>query len=233
MKVLALALSLFYATPAVSCAIDVLSFPGANPTVAKWAHGGLKAHNLCVTLIVTPTKSSGQNDRKHKLGNRNTVIVVSNKIDPHQPVDIIYWFHGLTGFKESTFKNRLVPQYAWLANNKNHPVILVVTEMPWSTFTRTQWKRQGMVFRRPDEFYNYTLEVEEHVMRLIAHVPPIRFNRVVIGHSAGGSAIASAAKYGGLCKAKPAGIVFSDSTYGNWFEKSWKGCLKEYSKIIK
>jgi hypothetical protein len=196
-------------------------------------YNALRQNNICGTLISMPTRTSGQKDRYHKRGQRDTIVVIPKGLESAVSTDIIYWFHGLTGFKEKTFKSRLGPQYSWLVNEQSWPAILVVTELPWSYFTHTQWKRQGRVFRKTDEFYNYTKEVESHIANHLGLGRSFRFDRIIIGHSAGGSAIASAAKYGGLCKTKPIGIVFSDSTYGNWFEKSWKGCLSDYSKKSK
>ncbi len=219
--------------PSHACDVRVSISSASNSVPVKWMYDALRQNNVCGTLISTPTKTSGQRDKYHKRGQRDTIIVIPEGLEISDSAEIIYWFHGLTGFKEKTFKRRLAPQYSWLVNGQSWPVILVVAELPWSYFTRTQWKRQGRVFRRADEFYMYTKEIESHIMLHLGKDRSFRFDRIIIGHSAGGSAIASAAKYGGLCKAKPVGIVFSDSTYGNWFEKSWKGCLKEYSKKSK
>jgi hypothetical protein len=216
-----------------ACDVDVSVSSSSNSVPVKWMYNALRRNRFCGTLISTATKTSGQKDKYHKRGHRDTIVVIPRGLEISDSAEIIYWFHGLTGFKEKTFKSRLAPQYLWLVNNQSWPAILVITEMPWSYFTRTQWKRQGRVFRKPDEFYMYTKEVESHIMLHLGVDSSFRFDRIIIGHSAGGSAIASAAKHGGLCKIKPVGVVFSDSTYGNWFEKAWKGCLKEYSKKSK
>ena len=83
------------------------------------------------------------------------------------------------------------------------------------------------MFRKKNEFFNYTQEVEEHIVRLLGKNKKFRFDRIIVGHSAGGSAIASASMHGGLCKVKPIGVVFSDSMYGRWFDRSWRGCLRK------
>ena len=48
---------------------------------------------------------------------------------------------------------------------------------------------------------------------------------VFIGHSAGGSVFKAAALSGDLCKVNPDMVVWSDSTYGNWFNVAWSRCL--------
>ncbi len=214
---------------AEACEIRTYISKLSNPVPAAWMRTSMQENNLCGTLISTPTSSSGRHDRLHKRGRRDTIVIIPDGLEVSTHTDIIYWFHGLTGFKEKTFRKRLGPQYSWLVNNQQWPAILVVAEMPWSWFTRTRWKRQGRVFTKKNEFYNYTREVESIIMKHLGEGRDFRFDRIIIGHSAGGSAIASAAKYGGLCRTNPIGVVFSDSTYGTWFRKSWSGCLKDYS----
>ena len=233
MRALLIVLLVLFAPTAFACEVDLIVHPKSNIKPVKWMHDALVKHRVCSTLISTPTKSSGQKDRRHKFGYRDTIIVVPNGLEKADSVDIIYWFHGLTGFSKKTFKKRLAPQYAWLVNKQSWPAILVVTELPWSHFTSTQWKRQGRVFRKKDEFFNYTKEVEEHIVRLLRKNKKFRFDRIIVGHSAGGSAIASASMYGGLCKVNPIGVIFSDSTYGRWFDLSWRGCLREATQTRK
>ena len=218
-------------TPAAEgCTVEVHLGSNTNATPAGWMYHALYENKVCGKLVSIQTISEGQNDKYHKLGSRDTIIVIPAEAEHASTIELIYWFHGLTGFKEKTFKKRLGPQYGWLINQHKVPAVLVVVEMPWSRFTRTQWKRQGKVFRKRDQFLNYANEVEHRILQHLATNGIPNFTRVIFGHSAGGSAIASAAKYGGLCKKKPRGIVFSDSTYGSWFQRSWRGCLRSYLK---
>tara|TARA_R100000008_G_scaffold86732_1_gene81194 strand:- start:1698 stop:2597 length:900 start_codon:yes stop_codon:yes gene_type:complete len=211
--------------PAVACEVDLIAHPDSNPKPIKWMKDALVKHRVCFTLMSMPTKSSGQNDRRHKRGHRDTIVIIPDGLESASSAEIIYWFHGLTGFSKKTFEKRLAPQYSWLVRKQSWPAILVVAEMPWSNFTSTQWKRQGRVFRKKNEFLSYTSEVEEKVVQILRKNKNFVFKRIIVGHSAGGSAIASAAKYGGLCETKPVAVVFSDSTYGRWFDRSWSGCL--------
>ena len=226
------ALLVFCNFSAHAAEVEVYIDPQSNIVPAKWMYDAMYENNIRGKLIATPTVTSGNVDKYHKKGQRDTIVVIPDEISDVSSTDIIYWFHGLTGFKKKTFKKRLGPQYSWLVNELRFPAVLVVVEMPWSWFTKTRWKRQGRVFRQNDEFYNYTKEIESIVRRHLVN-KGIKLNRIVIGHSAGGSAIASAARYGGLCKSNPVGVVFSDSTYGNWFSSAWRGCLNKYSSVSK
>lgn len=226
---LAFALCILFSVPcSASDCILVLKHEDTNPVPVSWIKEGMIQNGVCGTVISTPTVTSGVKDKLHKRGQRDTLVFVPSGAERLKSTDIIYWLHGLTGFNKKTFQVRLAPQYSWLVVKQKFPAILVVTEMPWSKFTRTQWRRQGRVFTKQNEFLNYANEVEEITSKSIRLPTDFRFDRVIIGHSAGGSAIASAAKKGGLCKANPIGIVFSDSTYGRWFDRSWNGCIAKY-----
>jgi len=55
---------------------------------------------------------------------------------------------------------------------------------------------------------------------------------VIVGHSAGGSAISSAAQEGSLCDVSPANVIWSDASYGFWLKKAWDGCLSGHSTKV-
>ena len=230
MKTLLASLVFFLLAPtsqSSACGVRPYLDADINHTPVSWAYQAMFENDICGKLLSMRTTSSGQNDRHHKFGKRDTIVIIPDVVKVGTSVDIIYWFHGLTGFKKKTFVTRLGPQYGWVLHVMRRPAVLVVVEMPWSRFTRTQWKRQGRVFRKKNEFLRYTQEVEARVSPHISSLSPkINFNRIIVGHSAGGSAIASAAQLGGLCAVDPVGVVFSDSTYGSWFRRSWNGCLK-------
>ncbi len=54
-------------------------------------------------------------------------------------------------------------------------------------------------------------------------------NIVIIGHSAGGSAIRSAARSGHLDIIQPNRIIFSDAGYGRWTDGAWIHHVKDHS----
>jgi len=117
---------LFFAKPiqASEC-ISVIKHEATNPIPLSWFKSGLIQNGVCGTLISMPTVSSGYKDKLHKRGRRDTLVMIPNGLRPtHESIDIIYWFHGLTGFSKRTFQVRLAPQYAWLVNNQNYPEFL-------------------------------------------------------------------------------------------------------------
>jgi len=209
--------------------ITQILLPGTNETPAQWAHEAAQEHSLCATFISTLTIHNGKIDRYHKRKQRDTVIFLPPGLRGRKNIEIIYWFHGLTGFSQKTFQVRLMPQWARILRETSHRPIIVAIEMPWSHFTRTQWRRQGQVWNKKNQFFLYTQEIEKLVS---SHLRKnnIVFERIIVGHSAGGSAIASAAAVGGLCLTKPKAVIFSDATYGRWFKRSWLGCLRDYKK---
>jgi len=226
---LLIAILVFLYAPAVwSCeTITQILLPGSNPTPAEWVKSAAQKYSLCVTSISTLTENNGKIDRLHKRNHRDTVILLPPDLAERKKIEIVYWFHGLTGFSQRTFQTRLIPQWSRVLKETSHRPIIVVAEMPWSHFTRTQWKRQGKVWKKKDQFFLYTQEVEKIISKSLSK-NSIDFERIIIGHSAGGSAIASSAALGGLCKSKPKAVIFSDATYGSWFSRSWKGCLRDY-----
>jgi hypothetical protein len=199
--------------------------------VVQWVKDAMTSQNIRGTLIVTSMKSNGAKDRLHRRGHRDTVIIVP-KCANKKTNDVIYWFHGCNGFGERTFKTRLMPQLATVIKKAPEicPVI-VIPEMPWSHHTKTRCKRQLQAWRQTNQFYNFTQEAEA-IIRKTMNIKASNFSRIVIGHSAGGSAIAAASLYGGLCRTKPTAVVFSDATYGSWFDYAWKSCLKKVDTII-
>lgn len=217
-------------SPTAACEFQAQLGKNTNPVPAQWAISAARKHSLCGTLISTRTQHNGKHDSLHKLGARDTIILVPNDISVSRPpsVEIIYWFHGCGGFSQRSFQTRLIPQWSRILRETSHRPIIVVSEMPWSTNTRTRCGRQGRVWNKKNQFFLYTQEIEtliSHHLRL-----GVQFKRVIMGHSAGGSAIASAAVIGGLCKAMPQAVIFSDAVYGNWFGRSWRGCLRQYKK---
>jgi len=224
---LLIAILIFLYSPSVwSCdTITQILLPGSNSIPAQWVRSAAQKHSLCATFISTPTENNGKLDNLHKRKRRDTIIFLPPNFGSRKNIEIVYWFHGLTGYSQRTFQVRLVPQWARVLKETEHRPIIVVAEMPWSHFTRTQWTRQSKVWKKKNQFFLYTQEIE----RLISsHLNKnnIAFERIVIGHSAGGSAIASASFMGGLCKANPKAVIFSDATYGSWFKRAWNGCLR-------
>ena len=142
---------------------------------------------------------------------------------------LIFWFHGCNGYSDRTFDTRLALQLKKLQDS-NHSYALIVPELLWSKNTKTTCSRQGRSFRKPGElvsFINDSINRVNVLLRSTSRETLVDPRIVFIGHSAGGSVFKAAALSGDLCKVNPAVVVWSDSTYGRWFDSAWKSCLKK------
>ena len=171
-------------------------------------------------------------DTSHISGRRDVILMVPSSSDPNS-ITLVVWFHGLKGFKDKTFRHRLIPQMNYIVEGGNS-VALVVPEMPWSINTRTPGSRQGKVWQKQGDLYRFISEVKLRLQRWAFKVHDTKLGEVrlvFVGHSAGGSAIKSAAMEGSLCRLNPESVIFSDASYGRWLDKAWKGCFKNNRKI--
>lgn len=211
----------------------------SHANAAGKVYTGLNVHKPTVSLWKKATQSAsfdsvswiwnlGTPDRKHKNGSRDTILMVPDSAVPDD-ITLVIWFHGLNGFRKGTFEKRLIPQMEGVVND-GHSVAIAIPEMPWSINTSTPRKRQGQVWKRPGELERYVDSLKEHLeaWAVVTHGVGLGSVRIIfVGHSAGGSAIMSAAKEGGLCRLKPEAIVFSDASYGHWLDRAWDGCIKD------
>ena len=173
------------------------------------------------------SKFNGHLDRRHYNGHRDSVLLVPTSSHPDD-LTLIVWFHGLGGFSEKTF--RRVLSQAQEISKEGYSIAIAIPEMPWSINTSTKRSRQGRVWRRSGDFSNFILENKTLLASWAIANYGVSINAiriVVVGHSAGGSAISSAAVEGGLCDVQPHAIVWSDARYGRWLGAAWSGCLSE------
>jgi len=190
--------------------------------------------------FIAPVKGNGYNDSKHKNGARNTIIFVPQKTNFNEDVDLIFYFHGLGGFKERDFKTRVLRHTKALeAQGRNF--IVIIPEMPWSKNTNTPRTRQGRVFTRKGQFSTFVNSIVKITVTLFEPSPVKRNNcimhnkcqfnfgdAILIGHSAGGSTLMSISRSGGLnwlysvAKVGFVKVIFSDASYGYWLDIAWK-----------
>ena len=177
---------------------------------------------------------NGLRDYKHKNRSRDNVLIVPKGTPPvaGMPITLIVWNHGLGGFSSKTF-NRVMKQFDSLQQlTDNYTFAILIPEMPWSVNTSTPRTRQGQVWKRKGSFKGIVNEAAE-ILNARWREPSCGLNKnlevVVVGHSAGGSAIASASMEGSVCDMEDwlIGIVWSDASYDSWLEKAYlRGCLK-------
>jgi pimeloyl-ACP methyl ester carboxylesterase len=67
-------------------------------------------------------------------------------------------------------------------------------------------------------------------MCVLNNICDIRVEKIImVGHSAGGSAIRMAAYSGGLNFIRPNRLVYSDAGYGRWTDQTWKYYVKDHT----
>jgi len=188
------------------------------------------------TTYIMPVKGNGFKDRLHKNGARDTIIFIPDSTNFKQPIDVIFYFHGLGGFKERDFDTRVLSHTATIDSTKNY--VIVIPEMPWSKNTSTPRTRQGRVFTKKGQFGVFVESVRDRLRehfhpncledRCPVTPPHVLGDITLLGHSAGGSTIMSISRSGGLnwlydaAGASSVNVIFSDASYGRWLDIAWK-----------
>ena len=176
------------------------------------------------TAWVYKSRHNGLKDRKHYNRSRDNILMLPDTTK--RDLTLIVWLHGLGGFSEKTFKR--VYRQVSLVTDREHSVAVVIPEMPWSINTTTKRSRQGRVWTKKDSFRGFvedTLEILRWHYLIMREEGLGDVEVVVVGHSAGGSAIASASIEGSMCKLPITAVVWSDATYGSWLRRAHRGCL--------
>ena len=218
--------------------VFLMCLPAQKALASAEVHIGTNTHGPSVkrwvrSIDTAPFRSTSwiwnleAKDKLHKNKRRDTILVVPEAATP-EDITLVVWFHGLGGFGEKTFSKRIIPQISYLVGRGNS-FAMAIPEMPWSVNTSTKRGRQGRVWAKPGELERYIKDLKEHleVWALMKYGKPMGNIRVVfVGHSAGGSAIMTASKEGGLCRVAPDAIIWSDASYGHWFDSAWNGCIK-------
>jgi len=202
----------------------ILQELGSSQEVIKRLDNSLKRHKFYSQAWVGTTNSNGQLDPDHPAGKRSTVIIVPDGVDFTLPLELIYYFHGMGGFNyDGEFSSRIVPKIKKLFES-NRNFIFVVPELPWARTIRN-YKAKGGDFawnpnKSADNFSSFHGEVVNIIKKNFAANVNIGY-KTIIAFSQGGSALKSAAVYGGLSGVKPNKIVFGDATYSDWLEQVW------------
>jgi hypothetical protein len=172
--------------------------------------------------------SLGFKDSKHKNKSRDSILLIPNNSTPDD-ITLVVWFHGCGGFGQRTFSKRIIPQIESIVQMR-YSIAVAIPEMPWSSNTTTPCKRQGRVWQKSGDIERYVADLKERLKAwaLLVYKRPLGAVRLVfVGHSAGGSALSSAAVEGGLCRLQPEDVVWSDASYGNWLDRAWTGCMNK------
>ncbi len=189
-----------------------------SKTTRGWKQA-IKEHSLGGTSWLGVMQGNGDVDSKHKNKARATLIYVPATFNRLQPFELVFFFHGLNGFKKL---NGRVGNSIIAMEKQDRNFVLVIPEMPWSANTSTTRSRQGYAWsgRRHENlniFYDCVIETLQSKFYIDPNVRQI----TMIGHSAGGSALKAAARSGALDQIRPDLIVFSDAGYGTWTDQTW------------
>jgi hypothetical protein len=206
-----------------------------KPTINRWIDALDRHSKISSTTYIA--KKVGGKDSFHQTGHRDLIVWIPRSTDLSRDFKVILWFHGHWGYiKHRTFQDRILKQFSPQAL-LGKQFVVVLPEMPWSINTKTPTKRNGQLWQKPGDFIDFMFQVESILLRhkinsLLEGLKDASFvtqfgkiNYRVVGHSAGGSTIATIAVTGDLCKISPTMVVWSDSSYSNWLSKAWDGCL--------
>lgn len=217
--------NIFYSEDHLQCIFQPnnIIVEGANrDTVELW-----EQHQHETGVYGNTWIGSYTDDPRHRNGKRDTIIFVPSQFDYSKKPKVIFWLHGHWGFnKFATRILRHIPELYHRGEN----VIVVAVEQPWSAWTTTPTSRNGTgPFRNPGEFEEWLELFFEKVLLLGIFPEDITSDNIILyGHSAGGSGILSMARSGALAILRPKTIVFSDSTYGSWFNGFYSSYYRDH-----
>ena len=189
------------------------------PIVGLWSeHATRRSANGKSWIGTAP--GNGERDLGHHHKKRHTAVFIHEKYNYEDHPDVLVWLHGHYGFNK--FGIRIFRHLDQLFERGQNPVVIAI-EQPWSVWTKTPKSRNGTgPFTKLADF-NRWLDYMLNVLHELG-IPPEKIlsqNITVIGHSAGGSGLMAMAKSGALAVLKPGKIVFSDSSYGRWFDVTY------------
>ncbi len=213
---------------------------GVNKKVVKEWTGSLDKVSTVSSATYIKKKVGGK-DKLHRKGHRDVIVWIPKNTDLTKDFITVMWFHGHYGYVPyRTFEDRTLKQFVPLVGSKNF--VVVIPEMPWSVHTPTPTKRNSLLWLKPGDFMKFVSQVESvllnHVKGKVGDATQTKrslgkIDYKVVGHSAGGSTIKRLGITGDLCKLNPSMVVWSDSSYGNWLEKAWDGCLGNSNIMVK
>ena len=199
---------------------------GTYPPIAALWTSQLISAGITGKTWVGPLSDNQGIDSLHKNKKRHTIVFVPSLYNTKKSPELLIWLHGHNGFNK--FDVRILRHLDTLYSRGKNLVIIAV-EQPWSHWTKTRTSRNGTgPFRAPGEFEVWMDEVFSILGQYGINPELISSKNItLIGHSAGGSGIMSMAKSGALGILDPQTIVFSDSTYGRWFDVVYDKHLKD------
>jgi len=202
----------------------------SKKTVTNW-EAALKKHGVTGTSWVGTVPGNGYLDKKHPRDHRDTIIFAPSTIDYREPVEFVFFFHGLNGFGEHDFNVRLAKNIKILMKERKN-FVLIFPEMPWSQNTSTPRGRQSRAWIGKQPYEDLRLFSECAFVVIHRKFSSTVFKHpntiTLIGHSAGGGALKQAALSGSLDFVQPNKIIFSDGDYNNYTLVVWAKYVKNH-----
>ena len=220
-------------------AVEPTPEPLLQTTLRKWERA-LSEQGLAGRTVIEKLASNGHDDNlQRQEWGRETLIFAPGSTDFTQPVELMYYFHGLRGFggpsSNNDFKTILAPQTKQLVDAGRN-FVLVVPEMPWSAGSgtesamqaRTTRERQLPTLRRAGEgimFVQFDMDVRQVIAREFRLTPPfIPAYKSMTAHSAGGAAMLHASR--SLAALQINAITLADADYYLVSQHVWDDYVK-------
>lgn len=197
--------------------------------VTKWKNA-VNAKGVPGISWIGNLDANGSLDERHNKGKRDTIIFAPNTTNFTNPLEIIYYFHGLGGFGNiHDFRERINPQIARLSKD-NRNFVIVIPELPWSSETSTPHGRQQMAFRGRDNFYRFHGQVQGQLRTSFSNEIEVKFITLV-AHGAGGAVLRTISNTNAITSVRPNKIVMADCDYYGVAQILWDKYFKENENI--
>ncbi|NQV91707.1 D-alanyl-D-alanine carboxypeptidase family protein [Candidatus Woesearchaeota archaeon] len=192
---------------------------GLSSTTAlnKW-NKALSDVGITGQSFVGKFQSNGPTDSyKREDTGRDTLIFVPSTTDLTQPYEIMYYFHGISGF-DVDMRQRLTPQSKRLMD-RGVNFVLAFPELPWSEGTGgDRHKNRQLSYLDSQKDLDF-FKLHENIKIVLQNqfgATSFNVKTSLLGHSAGGAALSYLANNGYLSMTKPYKVVLSDADYSHW-----------------
>jgi murein endopeptidase len=173
---------------------------------------------------------------------RLTIIFAPCTTNLANPVEIMYYWHGIKGFSYTTtgttfndFNERMAPQSKSMSMAGRN-FVLVFPEMPWSGgdkgmySSRNTGSRSTAVWSGDDGLVSMHSEALGYIRSFNMGTPSVSLISIV-GHSKGGHPLYLAANNGQLAQLAPGKITLSDADYWKSSKAVWDEYVKSNSNV--
>jgi len=213
-----------------------------NPRLDKYADAwseALASQGLIGTTWIGVMDHNGKTDSVGvSASGRLTIIFAPCTTNFNNPIEVMYYWHGIKGFGFTTtdntfndFNERMAPQSKALSDSGRN-FVLVFPEMPWSGGDQNEYSYRNTDTRSSSVFSGDDNLVSMH-NEALSHIRGWGNTNVeltsIVGHSKGGHPLQIAADNGQLAQLAPGKITLSDSDYWDSSRAVWNNYVKSSS----